>query len=280
MHKPSRLSLESLHRSISDISFELSKELLIENNSKLLTVSEPEIQEAKCECCGMSEECTPDYIKKVRDEFLGKLICGLCAKAVQEETERKGGKELEEALKEHMSACSKFNSLGRTHPLLFQAEAMREILKKSSTTRAKSISPRAKGGQNKGGIARTSSSKQVECECCGLIEDCTPNYIAKVKDSFSGKWVCGLCSEAVKEKRKQISTSTNTSNVEEALKSHKDFCQSYNNTTRLNPKLSLTSAMRDIAKKSFVSRSTSCVKPKPKLTRTISCDPRINLDTK
>ncbi|KAK6927346.1 Protein of unknown function DUF1677, plant [Dillenia turbinata] len=128
-------------------------------------------------------------------------------------------------------------------------------------------------------IGELDEAKQVECECCGLIEDCTPNYIAKVKDSFSGKWVCGLCSEAVKEKLKQISTSTGTSNAEEALKSHKDFCQSYNTTTRLNPKLSLTSAMRDIAKKSFESRRfTSFVKPKSKLTRTISCDPRINLD--
>ncbi|KAK6927340.1 Protein of unknown function DUF1677, plant [Dillenia turbinata] len=157
MHKPPRLSLESLHRTISDISFELNKELPIENNPKLLTVSELEVQEAKCECCGMSEECTSEYIKKVRDEFLGKWVCGLCAKAVQEETERKGGKKLEEALKKHMSACSRFNRLGRTHPLLFQAEAMREILKKSSTSRANSISPRAKGGQNRGGIARTSS---------------------------------------------------------------------------------------------------------------------------
>ncbi|KAK1367806.1 hypothetical protein POM88_033898 [Heracleum sosnowskyi] len=38
------------------------------------------------------------------------------------------------------------------------------------------------------------------CECCGLEEDCTPKYISKVKTSHSGKWLCGLCSEVVKEK--------------------------------------------------------------------------------
>ncbi|GMY34350.1 hypothetical protein FCV25MIE_29592 [Fagus crenata] len=155
--KPPRISSEGLQRSVSDISFELSKEGMLD-----LTTLPPvsEVEDARCECCGMSEECTPEYIEKVRNKFFGKWICGLCTEAVKEEVEKNGGKR-EEALSTHMSACVRFNKFGRAYPVLFQAEAMREMLKKSKLegrgVRAKSISPRDKGGQKKGGIARSSS---------------------------------------------------------------------------------------------------------------------------
>uniref|UniRef100_A0A2N9FPX9 DUF1677 domain-containing protein n=1 Tax=Fagus sylvatica TaxID=28930 RepID=A0A2N9FPX9_FAGSY len=155
--KPPRISSEGLQRSVSDISFELSKEGMLD-----LTTLPPvsEVEDARCECCGMSEECTPEYIAKVRNKFFGKWICGLCTEAVKEEVEKNGGKR-EEALSTHMSACVRFNKFGRAYPVLFQAEAMREMLKKSKLegrgVRAKSISPRDKGGQKKGGIARSSS---------------------------------------------------------------------------------------------------------------------------
>lgn len=155
-NKPaSRLSKkEGLQRTTSDISLELSKEA-VDDDINLQTISE--VENAKCECCGMCEECTPEYISQIRDKFSGKLICGLCAEAVKGDMEKKGW-EVEEAVNEHMSACVRFNRFDRTHPVLYQAEAMREILKRSSSmegraSRAKSISPR----QNKSGIARSSS---------------------------------------------------------------------------------------------------------------------------
>lgn len=155
--KPPRLSNDGLQRTISDISFEMSKEAM---EVKLTPISE--VEDAKCECCGMSEECTPEYIEKVREKFSGKWICGLCAEAVKEEIEKNGGKK-EEALDTHMHACVRFNKFGRAYPVLFQAEAMREMLKKNAGRggglRAKSISPRDKSlAANKpGGIARSSS---------------------------------------------------------------------------------------------------------------------------
>ncbi|KAH7866643.1 hypothetical protein Vadar_023149 [Vaccinium darrowii] len=154
--KPPRLATDGLQRTISDISFEMSKEAM--DNIKLKTLPAiSEVEDAKCECCGMVEECTPEYIDRVRDKFFGKWICGLCAEAVKEEVEKNGGKR-EEALGTHMSACVRFNKLGRAYPVLCQAEAMREILKKSNRVRAKSISPRdSKNGVKKGGIARSSS---------------------------------------------------------------------------------------------------------------------------
>ncbi|KAL2516228.1 hypothetical protein Fot_30199 [Forsythia ovata] len=126
----------SLQRTISDISFELSKEAATAADlQKLEPISE--IEDAKCECCGMSEECTPEYVGQVRDKFSGKWICGLCAEAVKEETEKNGGNR-EEALNSHMHACVRFNKFGRAYPILYQAEAMREILKKRQV-RSKSM---------------------------------------------------------------------------------------------------------------------------------------------
>lgn len=158
--KPPRLSFssDSLKRTISDISFELSKERAVEDIKALPPISE--VEDARCDCCGMSEECTPEYIDRVRNKYLGKWICGLCAEAVKEELEKNGGNK-EEALNTHISACVRFNKYSRPYPVLFQAEAMKDMLKKSKlegrSMRAKSISPRDKGGSRKGTIARSSS---------------------------------------------------------------------------------------------------------------------------
>jgi hypothetical protein len=154
--KPPRLSSDGLQRTVSDISYELMNQEVIDLNLPPIS----EVENARCECCGMCEECTPEYIEKVRGKFFGKWICGLCTEAVKEEVEKNGGK-TEEALGSHMSACVRFNKFGRAYPVLFQAEAMREMLKKSRSEvgrRATSISPRDKGAQKKaGGIARSSS---------------------------------------------------------------------------------------------------------------------------
>ncbi|GMI97975.1 hypothetical protein like AT2G25780 [Hibiscus trionum] len=118
---------------------------------------------------------------------------------------------------------------------------------------------------------------QAECECCGLKEDCTADYITRVKGGHCGKWVCGLCSEAVKER---LNAAPMAAAMEDAVSSHREFCQSFNSTTRLNPKLSLTFALRDIAKRSHESRrgSNNSVASKIKISRTTSCVPKINLN--
>lgn len=106
---------------------------------------------------------------------------------------------------------------------------------------------------------------QAECECCGLKEDCTKEYISRIRNSFSGKWVCGLCSEAVKERLNNSPVA-----IEEAMITHTNFVQE----TRLNPKLSLTWAMREIAKRSGEKRKN--LSGGMKITRSSSCVPRIN----
>ncbi|XP_010519881.1 PREDICTED: uncharacterized protein LOC104799190 [Tarenaya hassleriana] len=161
--------MNGLQRTVSDISFEITKDDRAltgggnNNNNQqtttftaLSTISE--VEDAKCECCGMSEECTPEYIRRVRSKFSGKLICGLCSKAAEEEMEkmsRNDGaddaeKRWEEAVRKHMSACSKFNRLGRSYPALYQAEAVKAILKKKRSSSSKAV---GKGG----GLSRSSS---------------------------------------------------------------------------------------------------------------------------
>lgn len=109
--------------------------------------------------------------------------------------------------------------------------------------------------------------EQAECQCCGLKEECTIVYITKVKECYCGKWVCGLCCEAVKER---VGRSPNKVAMQDALNSHRDFCQEYNATTRLNPQLSLTLSMREIAKRSLEKRKSKGLSI-TQLTRTTSC---------
>ncbi|KAE9585892.1 hypothetical protein Lal_00010355 [Lupinus albus] len=157
MSKPPKLPSEhnNIQRTISDISFNLTKENIDLSTTTLLPPI-TEVEDAKCECCGMCEECTPQYIKRIQDKFLGKFVCGLCSEAVKEELVKNGG-DKEEALSTHMSACVRFNKFGRAFPVLFQAEAMKEMLKKSKMNGrgSKSFNPREKG--DKGGISRSSS---------------------------------------------------------------------------------------------------------------------------
>ncbi|XP_054782384.1 uncharacterized protein LOC129289616 [Prosopis cineraria] len=159
-HNMPKSNNHHLQRTVSDISFEISKEEILDLKA-LPPISE--VEDAKCECCGMSEECTTEYIERVKDKYLGKWVCGLCAEAVKEELEKNGGRK-EEALNAHMSACVKFNKYGRAFPVLVQAQAMKEMLKKSKLDgrRARSFNPRDTHNNNnhndkKGGIARSSS---------------------------------------------------------------------------------------------------------------------------
>ncbi|CAN6168780.1 unnamed protein product [Urochloa humidicola] len=41
--------------------------------------------------------------------------------------------------------------------------------------------------------------EEVACECCGFTEECTAPYIARVRSRYGGRWICGLCGDAVGE---------------------------------------------------------------------------------
>ncbi|CAN8277246.1 unnamed protein product [Cochlearia groenlandica] len=168
--------MDRLHRTFSDISHQISIEpsQTATTTTTLLSLAAiSEIEDAKCECCGMSEECTPEYIHQVRSKFSGKLICGLCSEAVEQEIEKLNNNELvvvekrrEEALKAHMCACARFNRLGRSYPALYQADAVKEILKKRTKKMVKGTS------SEKGGLSRSSSCMPAlakELKDCSLV---------------------------------------------------------------------------------------------------------------
>ncbi|KAH7573805.1 hypothetical protein ACOSP7_007666 [Xanthoceras sorbifolium] len=90
-----------------------------------------EIESVKCECCGLKEDCTQDYINEVKAKFDGKWLCGLCSEAVCDEVSRgkkASGVGVEEAVKAHMSFCGKFKS----NPAVRVADGMRQMLRRRS----------------------------------------------------------------------------------------------------------------------------------------------------
>ncbi|KAJ8558031.1 hypothetical protein K7X08_004797 [Anisodus acutangulus] len=89
-----------------------------------------EIELAKCDCCGLKEECTINYISEVKGNFEGKWLCGLCSEAVRDEVNRGKKKqflEMNEAVKAHMSFCRKYKS---NNPAVRVADGMRQMLRR------------------------------------------------------------------------------------------------------------------------------------------------------
>ena len=141
--------------------------------------------------------------------------------------------------------------------------------------------------------AQESSAKAIpqievdfaKCDCCGLIEECTPAYIEKVRERYNGRWICGLCSEAVKEEMKRFERLIST---EEAMDQHMNFCKNFRSSSPpADPTVRLITAMRQLLRRSLDSpramRSTpnspvrrSQEVPCPALTRSESCFPTLS----
>ncbi|KAK8550348.1 hypothetical protein V6N13_118864 [Hibiscus sabdariffa] len=64
----------------------------------------------------------------------------------------------------------------------------------------------------------------VQCESCGFTEECTVAYIMRVRERYQGRWICGLCIEAVKDEALRSVTLIST---EEALERHMSFCEKF-----------------------------------------------------
>ncbi|KAJ8747450.1 hypothetical protein K2173_008747 [Erythroxylum novogranatense] len=84
--------------------------------------------------------------------------------------------------------------------------------------------------------------ESVKCDCCGLKEDCTQCYISEVKAKFEGKWLCGLCSEAVRD---EVSRGNKQYGVEEAVRAHMSFCGKFNS----NPAVGVANGMRQMLRR-------------------------------
>ncbi|KAF3639087.1 hypothetical protein CQW23_15013 [Capsicum baccatum] len=102
----------------------------------------------------------------------------------------------------------------------------------------------------------------AKCECCGLTEECTLSYIETIRQRYQGKWICGLCAEAIKD---EIIRCEMLISAEEALNRHLNFCKKFSSSSPpLNPTVHLIAAMRQILRRSLES---------PKLLRSMSSSP-------
>uniref|UniRef100_A0A7N0U0C1 Uncharacterized protein n=1 Tax=Kalanchoe fedtschenkoi TaxID=63787 RepID=A0A7N0U0C1_KALFE len=94
-------------------------------------------------------------------------------------------------------------------------------------------------------------TEYAECDCCGLTEECTKSYIERVRERYNGTWICGLCSEAIKD---EIVRSERLISTEEAMKMHMSFCGSFKASgPPPNPATHLIAAMRQILRRSLES---------------------------
>ncbi|EYU41474.1 hypothetical protein MIMGU_mgv1a016290mg [Erythranthe guttata] len=110
----------------------------------------------------------------------------------------------------------------------------------------------------------------VKCECCGLKEECTEEYINEVKSKFEGKWLCGLCSEAVRDeitkRAGKVATTTTLLLVDEAVKAHMSFCRKY----KSNPATRVADGMMQMLRRRSAADSSSSPSSSKKYSRSAS----------
>nr|XP_016433596.1 PREDICTED: uncharacterized protein LOC107760091 [Nicotiana tabacum] len=108
----------------------------------------------------------------------------------------------------------------------------------------------------------------AKCECCGLTEECTEAYIARVRERNQGRWICGLCAEAVKDEMVRSSSSERRIGREEALNRHMTFCKKFRaKSLPKNPTDELISAVKQLLLRSLDSPRSS----RQGLVRSQSC---------
>ncbi|KAL2508846.1 hypothetical protein Fot_32493 [Forsythia ovata] len=110
--------------------------------------------------------------------------------------------------------------------------------------------------------------EMVKCECCGLKEDCTQDYISEVKSKFDGKWLCGLCSEAVRD---EVNRGNKEFVMEEAVKAHMSFCRKY----KSNPAIQVADGMRQMLRRRSGDLSSSSSSSSKKYSRSASSTSKI-----
>ncbi|MED6209838.1 hypothetical protein PIB30_058568 [Stylosanthes scabra] len=97
-------------------------------------------------------------------------------------------------------------------------------------------------------VAELETVSAVKCCCCGLVEECTQAYITRVKERYGGRWICGLCGEAVKDERLRSKNKSESimMTMDEAIRSHMKFCQQFRSSINNNPTEEFIIAMKNI----------------------------------
>ncbi|KAK3220278.1 hypothetical protein Dsin_014248 [Dipteronia sinensis] len=102
--------------------------------------------------------------------------------------------------------------------------------------------------------AATDLKTQIEvefakCDCCELTEECTQAYIERIRERYQGKWICGLCAEAIKD---EIIRTERLMSTEEAMAKHMSFCKKFKSSgPPPDATIHLISAMRQLLRRSL-----------------------------
>ncbi|KAF8027926.1 hypothetical protein BT93_E0758 [Corymbia citriodora subsp. variegata] len=80
----------------------------------------------------------------------------------------------------------------------------------------------------------------ANCASCGFTEECTPAYILRIRERYRGRWLCGLCIQAVKD---EALRSDRLISTEEALNRHISFCKKFKSSDPLKETENPISAM-------------------------------------
>eukprot|EP00252_Welwitschia_mirabilis_P007357 TRINITY_DN1861_c0_g1_i1.p1 TRINITY_DN1861_c0_g1~~TRINITY_DN1861_c0_g1_i1.p1 ORF type:complete len:139 (-),score=7.55 TRINITY_DN1861_c0_g1_i1:248-664(-) len=98
-------------------------------------------------------------------------------------------------------------------------------------------------------MAAVVAIEDAVCDCCGLKEECTLSYINRIKERFFGKFLCGLCAEAVKD---EIYRAGELIDMEKALQAHMAFCAQFRVASQKTPSVCLVGAVRQLLKRTLV----------------------------
>ncbi|GFP87835.1 hypothetical protein PHJA_000927200 [Phtheirospermum japonicum] len=113
----------------------------------------------------------------------------------------------------------------------------------------------------------------AKCDCCGLTEECTEEYVERVRDHYSGRWICGLCAEAVKY---EMMRTEKRIGAEEALNQHTSICKKFKaRSPPKNPTEELITAVKHLLLRGLDSPRPSPVR-KPGMARTQICQPALD----
>ncbi|OAY83224.1 hypothetical protein ACMD2_18029 [Ananas comosus] len=121
-----------------------------------------------------------------------------------------------------------------------------DFIRNTTTASDASVEPRSIFRHKDSSLPSRSAASEVatvvNCECCGLAEECTRSYVARVRSGFCGRWVCGLCSEAVAEELRRHVVK------EEALRAHMEVCRRFSKVAA-NPAVALVGTMVEILRR-------------------------------
>ncbi|RLM84804.1 uncharacterized protein C2845_PM04G13660 [Panicum miliaceum] len=108
-----------------------------------------------------------------------------------------------------------------------------------------------------GAEAAAVTTAMATCACCGIAEECTARYVARVAAQFGGAWVCGLCAEAIKDEAARRGVG-----LEDAARAHAEFVGSAAGAARSGTSAQVAQALLQLLKRLLAAAPGAAVLPR------------------